>query len=143
MKKTEFTHPYSIINLCMITILLLLFVYSGIFSPEKNNYPIQSACIALPDGDCISTGMSRAFSAIVRLHFREAIQYNPYSIRVFTFFFLQFLFRISTFVIFVRKTISLKILILTDVIVSLIIYVILFQHFIISYIKIVLKALCS
>ena len=44
IKRSLGSEPYHIINLSFAGIILLIFIYSGIFSAEKNNYPIKSAC---------------------------------------------------------------------------------------------------
>ena len=51
-------------------------VYSGIFS-SANPHPIKS----YHTEQVISTGLSRAFSEIVRLNFIQAKHFNPYSIK--------------------------------------------------------------
>ncbi|MGM0531981.1 MAG: hypothetical protein ACQER7_11585, partial [Bacteroidota bacterium] len=42
-------------------------------------------------------GLSRAFSEMVRLNFKEAKDYNENSLEVFAFFFIQLLLRIIFF----------------------------------------------
>ena len=87
------SEPYHIINLSFAGIILMIFIYSGIFSAEKNNYPIKSACEILTGQPCSSTGLSRSFSEIVRFKFESARSYHPNGIKVFSFFLIQFFLR--------------------------------------------------
>ena len=98
-----FTEPYHIINLCFAGIIIMIFIYSGIFSAEKNNHPIKSACEVMTGKPCKSTGLSRSFSKIVRLEFESAKSYNKYGLRVFAFFLTQ-LFMRFLFSWFIYKT---------------------------------------
>ena len=91
-EKSNFINNYKIINFIIAGIFGLVFIYSGIFTPEKNNYPIHSAC---KTQKCSSRGLSRAFSKIVRFEFKEAVEFNKNSIKVFLFFFIQFFLRIG------------------------------------------------
>ena len=73
---------------------MLVFIYSGIFSVEKNNHPIKSACEVMTGEPCASTGLSRSFSEIVRFKFESAKSYNKYGLRIFAFFLVQFFLRV-------------------------------------------------
>jgi len=114
--------PYHIINLCFAGIILLIFIYSGIFSANKNNYPIKSACEVITGKPCVSSGLSRSFSEIVRLKFESAKEYNQYGLSVFTFFLIQFILRIfvSILIYFKRKQTSQ--IIILDSIISICLY---------------------
>lgn len=92
--KSFFSKPYHIINLCFAGIIILIFTYSGIFSVEKNNYPIKSACTVITGAPCASTGLSRSFSEIVRFKFESAKSYNKYGLKVFSFFLIQLFLRV-------------------------------------------------
>ena len=89
--------PYQIINIIFAGIIILLFIYSGIFSARKENHPIPSNSILVFGERTTSTGLSRAFSEIVRFDFENAKRYNPHSIKIFMFFFIQFFLRIGFF----------------------------------------------
>ncbi|MCK4663993.1 MAG: DUF2752 domain-containing protein [Bacteroidales bacterium] len=130
MKSSRFINePYHIINVIFAGIIILIFIYSGIFSAEKNNHPVKSACIKITGKPCISTGLSRSFSEIVRFRFESAKKYNQYGLLIFFFFLSQLFLRFFSSFILIRKTISLKTLILTDSIVSVILYIICFFNF--------------
>ena len=74
--------PYHILNICFAGIIILIFIYSGIFSVEKNNHPIKSACATVEGHPCKSEGLSRSFSEIVRFRFESAKSYNKYGIQI-------------------------------------------------------------
>jgi len=69
--------------------------YSGIFSPELNNYPVICVHEAVTGEPCPSCGLSHAFSLIVRGRPAEAHEWNSYSLRIFLFFFLQLVMRVG------------------------------------------------
>ncbi|MBN2668399.1 MAG: DUF2752 domain-containing protein [Bacteroidales bacterium] len=115
---------YKIINLLFAGIIGMVFLYSGIFSAELSNHPIPSAC---PTGNCSSTGLSRAFSEIIRFRFDSALAYNPASIWVFSFFFIQFFMRFFIIRI-LNSNLRTNIIIVSDVIISIILYGITFRQ---------------
>lgn len=88
---------YRITNLILAGVFSLVFIYSAVFSYEKENHPIPSFHTAITGESTLSTGLSRSFSAIVRLEFEIAHQFNPYGLLVFLFFLEQFLIRLSLF----------------------------------------------
>ena len=90
---TILKESYYIINSCFAGIIILIFIYSGIFSAEKNNHPIKSKCAHIEGHPCKSEGLSRSFSEIMRLRFESAKSYNQYGLKVFSFFFVQFFLR--------------------------------------------------
>ena len=118
---------YNKINIIFIAIILLVFAYSYIFTPEKNNYPIHSACKVKP---CKSTGLSRAFSKIVRFKFNEAKEFNRNSISVFSFFLAQLFFRILTIIILKKNILKTKFVLIFDIIFSTTLYLITFKSLI-------------
>lgn len=123
--------PYHIINICFAGIIILIFLYSGIFSAEKNNYPIKSACEVLTGEPCSSSGLSRAFSEIVRFNFDSAIKYNDHSIKVFLFFLIQLFLRlfISIALHYVKNKYTL--IIITDSVISISLYTYCFWNIIV------------
>jgi hypothetical protein len=88
------TNPYKLINVIFASIILAIFIYSAIFSPDKSNYPIQSESGLFSDQDSMSKGLSRSFSSIVRFKYSDARSYNQYGIQVFVFFLIQLFMRI-------------------------------------------------
>ena len=116
-------HPYHSINLSFAGIIFLIFLYSGIFSVEKNNHPIKSACETIIGKPCKSTGLSRAFSEIVRLRFESAKKYNPYSLKIFTFFLIQFLLRFFVSLLIIKLPQYTYLIIPLDAILAVSLYI--------------------
>lgn len=110
--------PYHIINLCFAGIIIMIFIYSGIFSAEKENYPIKSACKTITREPCKSTGLSRSFSEIVRFKFESAKSYNKFGIKIFLFFLIQLFLRFITSLFLYYKMLTQKRLVILDSIVS-------------------------
>ncbi len=123
-------HPYHIINLSFAGIFLLIFIYSGIFSAEKNNYPIKSACETITGKPCKSSGLSRSFSEIVRLRFESAKKYNPYSLKIFTFFLIQFFLRFFISLIIIKLPQHTYLIITLDAILAASLYIFCFWRMI-------------
>ncbi len=117
-----FRAPYIIINSVFAGIIFLVIVYSLVFSPEKNNYPIHSACIEISGKPCLSTGLSRSFSELVRFNFEKAEKYNPHGKTIFGFLMIQLLLRIIFSSIYMKfKQLETKI-IFSDSIVSIVLF---------------------
>ena len=66
LKERLRNEPYLIINIFFAGVIMLIFAYSGIFSPEKDNYPITCLHEQLTGKPCVSCGLSHSFSLIVR-----------------------------------------------------------------------------
>ncbi|MDY6801932.1 MAG: hypothetical protein SVU94_12025 [Bacteroidota bacterium] len=123
-------HPYHSINLSFAGIIFLIFLYSGIFSVEKNNHPIKSACETITGEPCKSTGLSRSFSEIVRLQFESAKKYNPYSLKIFTFFLIQFFLRFFISFLIIKLSQHTHFIIISDTIFAVSLYTICFWEMI-------------
>jgi hypothetical protein len=121
--------PYIIINIVFAGVILLVFAYSGIFSPDKNNYPVVCIHEKLTGEPCFSCGLSHSFSLIVRGRINEAYQWNIYGLRVFLFFIAQILMRIVFSVYYLRYEESRKWLIRFDIAGSVLIFAIAFYPF--------------
>ncbi len=104
-------------------------VYSGIFSAQ-NPHPIHSAY----QNQVISTGLSRAFSEIVRFNFSSAINYNPYSIRLFSFFAIQGLMRLFISILLFRNIFSKNLILFADILLSVLLFLWSFGSFIMDQI---------
>lgn len=120
---------YKKINVILIFIIMFIFFYC-FFLPYLN-FGLRSSCEGLPLAYCKSRGLTRAFSQILRFHFQEAIAYNPFSIKIFCFFFLQL---IARFLINMIISFSLfrKILIF-DVSISVISFLFSFYNLVLPY----------
>lgn len=127
--------PYLVINIVFAGVILLIMAYSGIFSPEKGNYPIVCIHEKITGEPCVSCGLSHSFSLIIRGRIDEAYQWNRYAMRVFLFFAGQFLLRIIFSLLYTRHPETRKQLIMFDIIGSSLIFLIAFMPFIAAIIK--------
>jgi hypothetical protein len=121
--------PYLIINVAFAGVILLVLAYSGIFSPDKNNYPVICIHEKLTGLPCFSCGLSHSFSLIIRGRFTEAYQWNIYGMRVFLFFVSQLSMRIFFSLNYIRNKDYAQQIINYDIIGSVIIFLIAFYPF--------------
>jgi hypothetical protein len=118
---------YRTVNLLFAGIIFLVILYALIFN---GSYPVPSAQ-SITTQHLPSSGLSRSFSAIVRFDFEKALQLNPYGIRVFTFFIVQLLLRLFTFLATRHMTgYRLQRMIIADVAISALLFGICFRPFI-------------
>jgi hypothetical protein len=122
--------PYLVINVFFAALILLIFLYSIIFSPGKNNYPVICLHEKLTGEPCLSCGLSHSFSLIVRGRINEAYQWNVYGMRVFIFFVSQLVLRVVFSIYYLRYPSAGKQLIITDSFGSGLIFLIAFWPFI-------------
>jgi hypothetical protein len=123
---------YLIINFVLAVVILLVFAYSGIFSPDKNNYPVVCIHEKISGEPCFSCGLSHSFSLIVRGRLDEAYQWNVNGIRVFLFFVSQLLMRIVFSFYYLKDGVNRKGLINFDIAGSILIFAIVFYPFIVQ-----------
>jgi hypothetical protein len=129
MKRLNLQDSYQVIHLILAGIILMVLLYSGIFPPEEGSHPIPSQYSRLSEGSTASTGMSRAFSAIVRLQFEQANQFNPNSLEVFAFFFIQLWLRLLFFILNSRG-VKQKLLVIWDAGLSVVLFLYCFKDLI-------------
>jgi hypothetical protein len=130
LKVSIRNEPYLIINIFFAGVIFLIIAYSGIFSPDKNNYPVTCIHEIITGKPCFSCGLSHSFSLIVRGRFNEAYQWNIYGMRVFLFFFSQLILRAVFSGYYIRFSDTRKQLIISDCIGSGLIFLIAFWPFI-------------
>jgi hypothetical protein len=118
---------YFIINFIFAGVIVLIVLYSGIFSAQKQNHPIPSFC---PHQPCASTGLSRSFSEIVRFRFESANSFNKNGIRIFLFFFVQFWLRIFFSIINAKFNRNRTKIIIFDSVISVFLFFFSFKNFI-------------
>jgi hypothetical protein len=123
------SEPYLKINIVLAGVILLVIAYSGIFSPDKNNYPVVCIHQKLTGQPCFSCGLSHSFSLIVRGRIEEAYKWNIYGMRVFIFFISQFLMRIFFTVVYLKNENQRNWLIKYDIAGSILIFAIAFYPF--------------
>jgi len=122
--------PYLIINIFFAGVILLIFAYSGIFSPVWDNYPVACIHEKLTGEPCISCGLSHSFSLIVRGRVDEAYQWNPYGMRIFLFFASQLVLRAAFSIFYLKYPDTRRQLIIVDCFGSGIIFLMAFWPFI-------------
>ena len=127
--------PYHIVNLCFAIIIVLIFVYSAVFSPEKNNYPVVCLHEKITGQPCFSCGLSHSFSLILQGKIGEANRWNRYGFRVFLFFAAQLVFRVNFTRLSIKYPDARKQLIIYDSFASLLIFVISFAPFVANIIS--------
>jgi hypothetical protein len=123
------TEQYLKINLILAGVIVLVIAYSGIFSPEKNNYPVICIHEKLTGEPCFSCGLSHSFSLIVRGRIAEAYEWNRYGLQVFFFFFFQLLLRISFSFFFIKYPENRNRIIPIDIGGSILLFLIAFYPF--------------
>ena len=121
--------PYLIINIIFAGVILLIFAYSGIFSPEKDNFPVTCIHEKLTGEPCVSCGLSHSFSLIVRGRFAEAFTWNHYAFRIFLFFVAALIMRVAFSIYYLKYPETRRQLILADCIGSGIIFLLAFWPF--------------
>jgi hypothetical protein len=131
--------PYLILNIFFAGVIILIFIYSGIFSPDQNNYPVVCLHEKLTGKPCFSCGLSHSFSLIFRGRIHEAYQWNIYGMRVFLFFVSQLLLRIFFSLNYLKYNNTRKQLIIIDSIGSAVIFLITFWPFLENIVKGFLK----
>ncbi|HEX2975077.1 MAG TPA: DUF2752 domain-containing protein [Bacteroidales bacterium] len=114
---------YILLNIILAGVIVMIMLYSGIFSPVRNNYPVVCMHEKITGVPCASCGLSHSFSLILRGRFSEARIWNVYGIRVFLFFALQLLMRAGFSVLYNRYTSRGKHLIISDSVISAIMFV--------------------
>lgn len=124
-------NPYTLLNIIFIVIIVMILLYSGIFSTEKSGYPVPSVYTELTGHESVSTGLSHSFSEIIRLNFRKAHEYNPYGIRIFLFFIVQLFLRINFLMIARRRVYDVS-LITLDIVLSAGTFLIAFWPFLVA-----------
>jgi len=122
--------PYLIINIILTGVVILVFAYSGFFSPVKDNYPVVCIHEKLTGEPCVSCGLSHSFSLILRGRISEAYDWNVYGLRVFIFFAGQLLMRIVFSMLYIKHPELQKQLILYDAAVSGMFFIVSFLPFI-------------
>jgi hypothetical protein len=124
------SEPYLLINLTLTGVILLVFLYSGFFSPVKDNYPVVCIHEKLTGEPCVSCGLSHSFSLILRGRISEAYDWNIYGLRVFIFFAAQLIMRIVFSVFYLKNADSNKQLITYDIAVSIMLFFVSFLPYV-------------
>ncbi len=122
--------PYITINFILAGVILLIFMYSGFFSPDKNNYPVVCIHEKLTGEECASCGLSHSFSLILRGRISEAYDWNINGLRVFIFFAAQLIMRVVFSLFYLKYHDTRKQLVTYDIAVSVMFFIVSFLPFI-------------
>lgn len=106
--------PYLFINLFLAGVILVVFAYSLIFSPDRDNYPVVCIHEKITGHPCISCGLSHSMSLILRGKISEALEWNIYGLRVFIFFASQLVLRVVLSLYYIRFPLNRKWVIIMD-----------------------------
>ncbi len=131
--------PYLILNIFFAGVVILMIAYSGIFSPDRNNYPVVCIHEKITGEPCFSCGLSHSFSLIVRGRIQEAHGWNIYGMRVFLFFISQLILRIAFSFYYLKSPATRKQLIIVDSVGSGLLFLITFRPFLENIVEAFLK----
>lgn len=109
---------YRVINIILAGLISLVFIYSGLFSASAGRHPVPSFYEKITGETSPSSGMSRAFSELVRGNIESARKYNEDSPLIFAFFLIQLVQRIAIWLLLIKKGLSQKKLLCADIAVS-------------------------
>lgn len=124
---------YLKINLIIAGVIILMIIYSGIFSAHGIHHPIKS----MYNFPVVSSGLSRSLSEMVRGNLEQARLFNPYGPRIFLFFIIQLLLRISCSILLFRNRFSKNTLLISDILTSVLLFLWAFIPFVAEQIKMV------
>jgi hypothetical protein len=119
---------YISINLIFGGILLCIFLYAELFNSMGSNETIHCVHQSITGNPCPTCGVSRGFSAIMHLDFKQANIYNPFVLRYFLFFLIQLVFRILIIMLLTRETLSWQAIHWVDIVLSLLLFLFSFRN---------------
>ncbi len=120
---------YLKINIILAGVIMIIIIYSGIFSPDTNNYPVVCIHEKITGMKCFSCGLSHSFSLLLRGRIGEAYTWNIYGMQVFLFFVLQLFMRIAFSVLYIKNSSLGRQIILYDITGSSLLFLIAFFPF--------------
>ena len=121
---------YILINLVLAGVILSIFIYSGIFDPVSNNYPVKCYHEIATGEECPSCGMSHSFSLILKGKVAESLEWNSYALRLGIFFGGQLLLRLIYCCFWITsKKENRRAIIAFDIVGSTIMFLIVFYPF--------------
>ena len=126
-RQRTLNRPYYIVNLSLAGILMMVFIYSGLFSAKKDNHPFPSFYEKITGEPAPSSGLSRAFSEIVRGNLDAARDYNRDSLLIFSFFLIQFMQRIFVTILLYKQILRIQYLITSDLAISFLLFLFCFK----------------
>ncbi len=134
---------YLLINYIFIVTIFAIFIYSGLYGDGQNNNPVNCIHEELLGAKCPTCGLSRGFSAIVRFHFTEAVEFQRNSIPIFLFFAIELFMRLLSIALVCKSKVSLKTITNIDITLSLLLFIVTFHNLIFQSIYIFYKMLLT
>lgn len=134
-EKAVQTEPYLVINMAFALVIALVLLYSLVFSPARDNYPIPCIHEKISGEKCPSCGISHSFSLIARGRINEAYSWNSRGMSVFIFFAAQLILRISFSRSYLKNPDSRRELVLTDITGSILMFLTAFLPFIVFLVR--------
>jgi hypothetical protein len=126
-RQRRINRPYCIVNLSLAGTIMMVFIYSGLFSAKKDNHPVPSFYEKITGEASPSSGLSRAFSEIVRGNLDAARGYNPDSLFIFSFFLIQFIQRILVTLLLYKQIPRIQYLFSADLAISILLFLYCFK----------------
>ena len=126
-RRRTLNRPYYIVNLSLAGIIMMVFIYSGLFSAKEDNHPIPSFYEKITGEPAPSSGLSRAFSEIVRGNLDAARGYNSDSLLIFSFFLIQFMQRIFVTLLLYKQIPRIQYLFTADLAISILLFLFCFK----------------
>jgi hypothetical protein len=126
-RQKKINKPYFIVNLSLAGIIMMVFIYSGLFSAKADNHPVPSFYERITGDTAASSGLSRAFSEIVRGNLDAARSYNSESLLIFSFFLIQLIQRIFVTLLLFRQKPRIQYLFSADLVISLVLFLYCFK----------------
>jgi hypothetical protein len=120
-------NPYLIINIILAGLILLIFIYSGLFDADRANHPVPSYFEKFTGTRGPSSGMSRAFSELIRGDIESARSFNEDSTLIFAFFLVQLVQRTTMLLLLIKTRLKYKTLMIADIVFSLILFMYCFK----------------
>lgn len=115
---------YFVLNISFMAIIMAILLYSAFY--RLNSHPIPALLTQETGIIPPSKGLSASFSEIVRGNISNALKLNPHSIRIFSFFVLQFLIRSIALVALKKQWFPINRMVTIDISISVILFVICF-----------------
>lgn len=128
---------YIKFNIAIAGVITMILLYSGFFSPDRDNYPVACIHERLTGEACASCGLSHSFSLIVRGRIVEAYQWNLNGPRVFIFFAGQLIMRVFFSAFYLNHPSSGRELVIYDAVVSFMLFIVCFLPLIRAVFRIV------
>lgn len=126
-RQKKINKPYFIVNLSLAGIIMMVFIYSGLFSAKEDNHPLPSFYERITGYPAASSGLSRAFSEIVRGNLDAARSYNSDSLLIFSFFLIQLIQRIFVTLLLFRQKPRIQYLFSADLAISMVLFLYCFK----------------